>query len=145
MTRPPCYIAAPYGDPDSSIQRWNVDRACALARLAVALGRAPIVVHSAIAGVFGSDHDPEVRALGLEVDLALVTLVAEAPRGELWILEGEGGALSSGVALELDAWRAARGPGGVNRGTWHTFGPAAVGHGLGSLWLDLGLRPGARP
>lgn len=141
MIRRPCYIAAPYGDPNPVVRGWNVGRACALARLAVAEDRAPVLVHPGISMIYGPTETPELRDLGLQVDAALVELVAHHPLGELWILEGEGGALSPGVALELATWTAARGPRDVRRGTWEAFRPSAVARGLAPRWVALEAPP----
>lgn len=69
----PVYICAPYSAPAPEGRALNVDRARALAELAVRVGLAPICIHGDIAaGVFGDDADPAQRARGLEAACALV-------------------------------------------------------------------------
>lgn len=147
MTRPACYVAAPYGDPDPLIRSWNVGRACALARLAVAEGLAPIVVHPGIAPIYGpnGDQDPGTRALGLEVDVALVELVARTVLGRLYVLETDAGELTSGTRREVRAWTAIRGRarGPARRGPWAAYRQAFRAAGLDGLWVALEAPPNA--
>lgn len=142
IPRRPCYIAAPYGDDNPVRRAWNVARACLLARLAVAEGRAPIVVHPAIVPVYGLEETPEARRLGLEVDEALVELVARTMLGELWILETDAGELTSGTRRELTAWIHARGAHkGGRRGRWSDFSAPMAAAGLGEAWAALASPP----
>jgi len=120
-TRPPVYICAPYAPGELSTEE-NVERACALARLAAMTGFAPIVVHPGIAPIFGADT-ADLRAIGLDVDVALVQLVATHPRGQLWALMPDSGAPSAGMRLEIEAWLSAP-----------TSGPLIAGHW--SWWLQ---------
>ena len=97
-----CYIAAPYaGDVDE-----NVRRACALGALAMREGRAPIVVHPAIAGgVYGRDEVPMERDGGRLATIAVQRMV-QADGGELWVLLRDDGTMSPGTAAEVADWRA---------------------------------------
>lgn len=120
MTRPPCYIIAPYSAPTAAEIDANVARAEALGRLAALSGYAPIVVHSMIGGVFASgelDDDPEARARGIECDLALLRLVAKEPGGAAWVLLRDDGNASPGSADEIGVWHDARHD-GLTEGTW---------------------------
>jgi hypothetical protein len=120
-TRPPVYVCAPYAPGELSTEE-NVERACALARLAAMTGFAPIVVHPGIAPIFGADT-ADLRAIGLDVDVALVQLVATHPRGQLWALMPDSGVPSAGMRLEIEAWLSAP-----------TSGPLIAGHW--SWWLQ---------
>jgi hypothetical protein len=86
-----CYIAAPFaGTPDDS-------RALALARLAMDLGFAPVVIHPAVrAGAYGDDNDPDARERGLE---AAKTIAAQCD--ELWCLLRDDGTASGGCQAEI--------------------------------------------
>lgn len=106
MSRPPVYICAPYTAPTPEERDLNIRRASALARLAVAEGYAPICVHPGIAAIYGDEETPELRAQGLDVDCALVRLVASHPKGEIWVLfqTGGGSVMSEGQEREKAAW-----------------------------------------
>ena len=97
------YLAAPYFDPDPGVRAWNVARACLLARAAVADGDAPIVVHPGISPIYGEEETPELRALGMRVDLELLTHVHRA-NGRLHVLLRDDGTMSSGVRTEVERW-----------------------------------------
>lgn len=99
------YIAAPYFDLDPGIRAWNVARACFLARAAIAHGDAPIVVHPGISQIYGDEETPELRALGMRVDLDLLTHVHRA-NGGLHVLLRDDGTMSSGVQAEVERWTA---------------------------------------
>lgn len=101
----PSYIAAPYA---GSVPE-NLRRVTALAAVVLAEGRAPIVVHHAIAaGVWGSDDIPEERERGIAANLAVVRLVASGG-GWLDVLTRDDGSLSAGTHLEVEAYREAGG------------------------------------
>lgn len=97
------YIAAPYFDLDPAVRAWNVARACFLARAAIAYGDAPIVVHPGISQIYGDEETPELRALGMRVDLDLLTHVHRA-NGGLHVLLCDDGTMSSGVKTEVEHW-----------------------------------------
>lgn len=111
------YVAAPYGGAArwEEVQR-NTDRACALGRLAVFCGHAPIVVHPSIEHVFGSDADPKSREVGLGCNRAVAVAVAEVG-GSLWVLLCDDGTESPGVAAEVVAFRDACADGCLLAGT----------------------------
>lgn len=61
------------------------------------------MVHPGILPVYGSDSHT-ARAVGLDVDLALLELVAAHPQGELWVLMPGSGLPTAGMRLEMEAW-----------------------------------------
>lgn len=139
--RSPVYIAAPYR-ADSPAQRdRNVERAELLARLAIAEGLAPVIVHSSVVrGAFGDDNSPAERAAGLDVAASLVRTVAHRPDGRMWVLLDDTGAMTDGVRIEVSIWRglghlAARAI--ARRGTWDAWRHLCVAHGLSSEWARL--------
>lgn len=148
----PVYIAAPFGASDAMGIAWNIARAGLLARLAVLDGLAPILVHPSIPMIYGEDTDAN-RAIGLERNAALVSLVGRTTMGRLWILENDPGStrpgvqafgdLSPGVRDELVAWARARGnsTSGVSRATWSGWETRARLRGLGAPWAALTGRP----
>ncbi len=145
MTRPPCYVMAPFRGDTPAIQAWNIARAAALARLAVAEGLAPVLVHPAIPVVFLEGETEATRAVGLPWALELVHLVARTALGRCYLLTLEDGELSPGVRAEYAAWRqarpeATRAP--ARRGTWGDFGAAFRTAGLGELHRALAAPPG---
>lgn len=121
-TRPVVYIAAPYGAPTRALIGWNIARACALATLAIREGLAPVVVHPSIPVIYGEEETPGARAVGLEVDTAIVAMIARSLTGRLWILETDAGELTPGVLQEYRTWRTARGLDHVERrATWEGY------------------------
>lgn len=143
MTRPACYVIAPYADESAVIRAWNVARGCALARLAVAEGLAPIVVHPGIVPIYGPVETSQLRALGLDVDTSLVELVARTVLGRLYVLETDAGELTSGSRRELVAFTNARGRFEGRRGTWASYRQVFRAKGLGGLWAALEAPPSA--
>ena len=143
MSRCPVYIAGPYGDPDPLQIDLNVRRASALARLAVAEGLAPLVVHPAIlAGAYGDDYNPQERAAGLDCSLSLVETVRRHSGGQLWVLTRHDGELSPGTKLELQAWQGVpRGRRHFRRGSWSQWCQAFRGASLLDLWLRNATAP----
>jgi hypothetical protein len=143
------YIAAPYADPNPAVRAWNVARACLLARLAVSTGWAPIVVHPGIAAIYGEDETEELRALGLEVDIALL-LHVRREGGFLWVLLRDDLSMSSGVAAEWRAWLLGRAP-SDGQGwlvstkelvcSWEDWRPSMSEAGLSQQWTALRARP----
>ena len=145
------YIAAPYANPSPAVRAWNVARACLLARLAVLTGWAPIVVHPGIAGIYGEEETEELRALGLEVDIALLRHVRKS-RGALWVLLRDDLTMSSGVAAERGAWLLGRTPSGLQGWlpstnevvlSWEAWKLPMSEAGLGQQWEALRARPEA--
>ena len=108
------YIAAPYAPkPNEGLSiAQNVANARALAQVAFGHGLAPLLVHHDVEReVYGRDHVPEERALGLAATRALAALVGLAG-GEMWILLLPSGAMSAGCSGEHDAFgQAARAAG----------------------------------
>lgn len=101
MTRPICYIAAPYADPSPTIRAWHVDRAVLLARLAMACGYSPVETHTSIAaGVYGDDSDPGQRARGMAATAAICRGVLATPGAVLWALKRDDGSVSDGTRAE---------------------------------------------
>ena len=117
MTHTPVYIAAPYASATEAGRLLNVARAVALARLAIANGLAPIVVHP------------------MSVDLALVRMVA-AQGGPLWVIASSAGQLSPGVRAVLTAYRENGAP-RIRRATWLMWGPRFRLAGMAARWLEL--------
>ena len=104
----PIYIAAPYAPRPGLTTTENITRAHALARHAMRLGYAPVVIHGAVqVGVFGNDDDPEERARGIEAACAIAAAIGRAG-GELWLLVLPEGGLSSGCEREARAFESAR-------------------------------------
>ena len=80
----------------------------ALARHAMSLGYAPIVIHGAVqVGVYGNDDNPSERARGIEAACAIAKAVGRAG-GEFWLLRLPGGGVSSGCDREARAFETAR-------------------------------------
>ena len=105
----PIYIAAPYAPRPGLTTTENITRAHALARHAMRLGYAPVVIHGAVqVGVFGNDDDPEERARGIEAACAIAAAIGRAG-GELWLLVLPEGGLSSGCEREAEAYLRAGG------------------------------------
>jgi hypothetical protein len=80
-------------------------------------GFAPIVAHPAIMPVYESD-EPKNQSIRLEVDVALVKLVAGHPLGQIWILVPDNHTLSAGMLMEVEAWVTTPGSGKVMSGQW---------------------------
>jgi hypothetical protein len=90
------YIAAPFASNEGLSVEENVQRAVALAELAVSEGYAPLLVHREVrAGLYGRDEVPEERERGLRATRFLARMVGYA-QGELWILQLPSGQISSG-------------------------------------------------
>jgi hypothetical protein len=121
MTRAPVYICAPYAPRELTVED-NIWRACMLARAAAVEGFAPLVVHPGILPVYGSDSHT-ARAVGLDVDLALLELVAAHPQGELWVLMPGSGLPTAGMQLELEAWSRLVPPGRRVVADWQGWSP----------------------
>ena len=120
MNMPLCYLAAPFSDPSETIRAWHVARARLLARLALACGLAPVVVHGEIeAGTYGDDSDPEQRALGMAVSAAICRGVLATPEAVLWALLRDDGERSEGVAAEMRI--AVDGGAGLLMDTWKAW------------------------
>jgi len=142
LPSPYVYIAAPYANEDPQEVALNVARACALARLAVEKGLAPICVHPGIAPVYGTEETPALRAKGIAVDVALVGLVAGAG-GALWLLwADEGPPVTEGVTLERAAFGT---PEREVGGSWRRWFEAFDAAGLGALWHSCTRQGGAEP
>lgn len=143
------YIAAPYFDLDPTVRAWNVARACFLARAAIAYGDAPIVVHPSIPQIYG-EETPELRALGMRVDLDLLTYVHRLS-GRLHVLLCDDGTMSSGVKVEVEHWvsldtsACAVGSGFKPRPpvvwSWSDLGDASPLFGRCDEWAALQRRP----
>ena len=104
----PVYIAAPYAPARGLTATDNLVRAHALARHAMSLGYAPIVIHGAVqVGVYGNDDNPSERARGIEAACAIAKAVGRAG-GELWLLRLPGGGVSNGCDREARAFETAR-------------------------------------
>jgi len=144
MTPALCYIAAPYGDPSPTIRAWHVSRARLLARLALACGYAPIVVHGEIeAGTYGDDSDPEQRARGMAASAAICRGVLATPGAVLWALLRDDGERSEGVAAEMRL--AVDGGAGMLLDTWKAWRLRVAVHAPQLLpeWDRLAVRPDA--
>ena len=112
---PLVYVAAPYGDPSPTIRAWHVARARLLARLALATGYAPIVVHGEISAcTYGDDSDPEQRARGMAASAAICRGVLSTPGAVLWALLRDDQSMSDGTRAEWEIADAAR----VDRTAW---------------------------
>ena len=112
------YIAGPFGDPDRKVREWNIERARLLARLAMARGLAPIMIHGEVqAGTYGDDADPAGRRRGLEAACAIA-----ARTDVFWMLQRDDGTESTGCTMEFDRWFRAMDHRPVKRipgvGTW---------------------------
>lgn len=104
------YIAGPYAAGTPAEVAVNVHRAVALGHLAALCGHAPVVPHAMGAmGVYGdpSERGGVSRALALRCGRDLAEAVGAAG-GALWVIEHDGGSLSAGTAIELDAFRRGR-------------------------------------
>lgn len=146
-SRPLCYVAGPYWDENPRVRAWNVARACFLGRLAVLDGLAPIVVHSSIEAMYGFEETMATRAMGLEVDLAILRMVAkgsEAGSGRMWVLLRDNGIPSEGTNLEVREWRSLRFDSFAQSplvGPWEEWGYRARSHGLAVEWAALAVQP----
>ena len=130
----PVYIAAPFAPNEGLSIEENIERAAALAAMAVMLGFAPVFVHREVAtGLYGRDEFPEERARGLAMTRRLAEIVGEA-RGLLWVLELPSGRLSSGCEGEVEAFMAAAWNAGaslprhIRRFRWESGKPVPVTH-----------------
>lgn len=127
----PVYIAAPFGAPTAIGRKWNTERAMLLATIASRAGKAPMVVHPLILdGVYGDDNNPEQRAQGTLKSIALMRAIMMRTHGELWVLSGEGGVLSPGVAEEVKVWRYYRERKNIKLATWAGWELHASRHSL---------------
>lgn len=128
------YIAAPYASEDEAGVALNVRRAVALAKLALASGLSPLVIHPAIPAIF-TDDTPANRKLGIWSDLEQVKLVAKG-FGSLWTLLSDDGNAPAGVSEEMDAWDARAHPYETGREvrTWQDWREAFETQGLLKLW-----------
>lgn len=145
--RPLCYVAGPYWDQSPKVRAWNVARAAFLGRLAVLEGLAPIVVHTSIQALYGTEETMANRAVGLEVDLSILRLVArgsDAGRGWLWGLYRDDRTLSEGTRLEVTEWKSLRAEFGAHTpllGDWREWGLKASKHGMADVWKVLAVQP----
>lgn len=102
--RPPAYVVARYrGSTDDEVLR-NIRRASLLAKILAYRGYAPICVHAGIQHIYGREETPELREIGLQVDVSLVRLVRSHPQGALFVLKMHNADVSDGMTVELDAW-----------------------------------------
>ena len=144
MNRHPAYIIAPVSGPSPEVVAWNIARACALARLAIREGLAPICVHAMVDPIFGGES-PAARAIGLDVDEALVGLVARSTSGRLLVLLRDDGNASEGMLREWGVWRRARALTplsairagvGVEVATWAAWRARFVSAGMERVWAE---------
>ena len=106
------YIAAPFASNEGLSIAQNVASARTLAKLAFSRGLAPLLVHHDVEQeVYGRDHAPEERTIGLAATRALAALVGQGD-GEMWILLLPSDAMSAGC-----------------HGEWMDFGRAAIAAG----------------
>ena len=149
--KPLSYIAAPYAAGSPALVAWNVARAVLLARLVVSEGRAPVIVHPAIAPVFGAET-PASRAIGIACDVAIVGAVAGRHGSEFVALLRDDDTCSSGMSEEYSAWCDVRrqvlrdlakstAP-SVRAGNWRWWRQAFARAGLLSEWAELLEAPG---
>jgi hypothetical protein len=144
MNRPPAYVCAPYAAELREVRSWHVERATLIARIAIADGLAPLLVHRNIPALFGEEETPASRAIGLDCDEALVDAVARRTNAVFLVLLRDDGSASPGMWREWAAWTRARcltrreiaGP-GVRLGRWIDWKQAAVLAHLGSKWEAL--------
>lgn len=145
MIRPPAYVIGPLASDAPEGIAWNIARACAIARLAVREGLAPICVHAMVDPIFGGEN-PVARAIGLDVDEVLVGLVARASHGRLVVLLRDDGSASDGMLREWAAWRRARTLSplptiragiGVEIGRWLDWRARFGNAGMGAAWTEL--------
>ena len=145
------YIAAPYAAETPELVAWNVARAVLLARMVVSEGRAPVLVHPAIAPVYG-DETPASRAVGIACDVAIVSAVAARHGSEFVALLRDDDTCSSGMSQEYGAWCDVRrqilrdlpratAP-GVRSGNWRWWRQAFARAGLLVEWEALLSAPG---
>lgn len=135
---PLAYIAGPFNEPSETIRAWHVSRARLLARLALATGYAPIVVHGEIeAGTYGDDSDPEQRARGMAASAAICRGVLSTPEAVLWALLRDDGSMSAGTLAE---WALAS---DGTQTTWNGWRRHAAKHAPDMLpeWDRLAARP----
>ena len=103
------YIAAPFAPREGLSVQQNVANARALAKIAFSRRLPPLLVHHDVEQeVYGRDHVPEDRVLGLAATRAIAALVGKAG-GELWMLLLPSGRMSTGC-----------------HGEWVAFGQAAL-------------------
>jgi len=104
---PIAYIAAPFAPNEGLSIPENVANARALAKVAFSRGLAPLLVHHDVEQeVYGRDHVPEDRVLGLAATRALAALVGKH-EGELWMLLLPSGRMSTGCNGEWVAFNQA--------------------------------------
>lgn len=145
-TRSPVYISAPYAAPTPELRAWNAARASALARLAVAEGYAPIVVHNDIeAGVFGDDGNEIDRELGLDCDLSLLRMVASHTGGQLWEIRQDIGIRTDGQRREWLFWRDQVAKDAYSSWAWENWEGCFNRAGMFDLWESLRGEPGDEP
>ena len=152
MARAPAYVCAPYAAELPEVRRWHVDRATLIARIGIADGLAPLLVHRNIGPLFGEEETPASRAIGLDCDEVLVEAVARRTNGVFLALFRDDGTASAGMLQEWGAWTRVRGlmrreisgP-GVRLGRWIDWRNAAQRAGLALAWEDLVDPPLVRP
>lgn len=128
------YIAGPYAAETPEGIAENIRRAVALGRYAASCGLAPVVPHViGAAGVYGDPGEGtgDSRQVALRCALETVRCIA-AQGGDLWVIAHDDGTLSSGTALEVDAYIERRSRDGDTGSryvaTW-------------AQWLELGVTP----
>lgn len=129
MTRPPVFISAPFAAATVRDVRKNIARAAALARLAVAEGYAPICPHLNFLHL----DDETDRGAVLNACEVLIEAIKHTPGARLWTLLRDDGSLSSGCALEHDAW----GQSSIT-GTWSAWRERFTVYGLREVYDDPG-------
>lgn len=136
MSRPLCYIAAPYAHPSPVGLARNVDRAILLGRLAISVGLCPIVPHALVPALVGSEVGrPEVRAVALDLGLDLLDGVIAA-NGRLYVLTRDDGTLSPGVEAEVRRFHTFS-RSRFEAATWQSWGSLMALHGLHDEWRAL--------
>lgn len=129
MSRPPVFISAPFAAATVRDVRRNIARAAALARLAVAEGYAPICPHL---NFLHLDDETDRGAVLASVE-ALIEAIKHTPCARLWTLLRDDGTLSSGCAVEHDAW----GQSSIT-GTWASWRERFMICGLREVYDDPG-------
>jgi hypothetical protein len=141
------YIAAPYRADTLEGIRWNIERAVALAALAVKSGLAPILPHvhgpAYILAAGKGGECEEADAFALAGGLAQVRLVGRAA-GILWLLKKDNGSSSEGCRAEFQEFILVypTDEGGnetilVCAETWEGWRPQFEENGLGDEWERL--------
>lgn len=144
MSRAPAYVCAPYAAELREVRSWHVERATLLARIAIADGLSPLLVHRNIPALFGEEETPASRAIGLDCDEVLVEAVARRTNAVFLALFRDDGSASPGMLREWAVWTRVRGltrreiagP-GVRLGRWIDWRQAAARAHLDREWEEL--------